>query len=308
MGKDSPDVNVPDNPYMGTLANISNALYAQTNPLRSTLLNQLKNTLQGKVQSGLLPGYAPAYMLARSGPEEQYQVARDQAFSRMPAGGAIQHALGDLDIARAKDVGSLPAQIAGRSIEQMYNLANASSWAGAGQATAGLSSAGSQWQSGYSSNLNAAMQQQQQDIGVMGMLGSGIGSILSMPTGGTTTAGTAATVGTQILGSICCFIFIEANGGTLHPIVRRYRDEHMTSRNRRGYYRLAERLVPLMRRSGLVRTAVEWGMVNPMTSYGKWFYGEGKIGVIFWPITKLWLKAFDLLGFGVFIRRNGEVI
>ena len=46
------------------------------------------------------------------------------------------------------------------------------------------------------------------------------------------------------LGSLgCCFIFIAANGGVLHPIVRKYRDEHMTEQNRRGYYRIDRKSV-----------------------------------------------------------------
>lgn len=106
----------------------------------------------------------------------------------------------------------------------------------------------------------------------------------------------------------CCFIFIEAHGGYLHPIVRRYRDEHMTERNRRGYYRLAEKLVPWMRRSKAVHKAVEWLMVKPMTNYGKYFYGEGRIGAVFAPIAAFWLGVFNLLGFGKFRRSNGEVI
>lgn len=107
--------------------------------------------------------------------------------------------------------------------------------------------------------------------------------------------------------SWCCFIFIEAYGGLL-DIVRRYRDEHMTDRNRRGYYRLADRIVPLMKKSKLFKRIVRIFMTDPMVSYGKYFYKQGKIGIIFKPIADFWLKVFDLLGNKPYIRKNGEVL
>ena len=110
--------------------------------------------------------------------------------------------------------------------------------------------------------------------------------------------------GMSMAGGSCCFIFI-AGHGYLHPIVRRYRDEHMTKRNRRGYYWLADRLVPLMERFKAVRRIVRFVMVDPMTSYGKYYYGINRIGVIFTPITSFWLRIFTLLGFRKPYRRKG---
>lgn len=130
--------------------------------------------------------------------------------------------------------------------------------------------------------------------------GSLISALGSLGGAGISNAGTLST--------LCCWIFIEANGGELNPIVRRYRDEHMTERNRRGYYRLAEKLVPLMRKSKFWHKAVEWCMVKPMTSYGKYFYGLGRIGALFAPVTAFWLGVYNLLGYGKVVRGNGEVI
>ena len=52
-------------------------------------------------------------------------------------------------------------------------------------------------------------------------------------------------------GAGCCFIMLEARygDGTMDTVVRRYRDEKITDRNKRGYYKLAEGFVPLMRES-----------------------------------------------------------
>jgi len=102
----------------------------------------------------------------------------------------------------------------------------------------------------------------------------------------------------------CCFIFI-ASHGYLHPIVRRYRDMKMTVRNRRGYYWLSDRLVPLMKRSCFVKTLVDVLMVKPMTIYGKYYFGLNKYGFVFGSITSFWLRVFSLLGFQKPYKRRG---
>jgi len=109
---------------------------------------------------------------------------------------------------------------------------------------------------------------------------------------------------------ICCFIFLEARygNGTMDSVVRMYRDEHMTDKNKRGYYKLSEVLVPMMRKYKTVKFLTRLLMTDPMYFYGKYHYGYGKIGVIFKPITKFWLKTFDYLGTDhKFIRENGEI-
>lgn len=109
----------------------------------------------------------------------------------------------------------------------------------------------------------------------------------------------------------CCFIFLEARygNGTMDKVVRRFRDEHMTARNKRGYYKLSEVLVPLMRKYRPVKWLVRALMTDPMVSYGKWHYGQGKVGRLFAPITKFWLGLFNFLGGEhQFIRENGEVV
>ncbi len=109
-------------------------------------------------------------------------------------------------------------------------------------------------------------------------------------------------------GKWCCFIFIESYGKLLN-IVRKYRDEHMTDRNRRGYYKLADKIVPLMKKSKLFKWIVRLVMTDPMVSYGEYYYKQGKIGLIFKPVTKFWLKTFDLLGGDKpYLRKNGEVL
>ena len=109
----------------------------------------------------------------------------------------------------------------------------------------------------------------------------------------------------------CCFIFLEASfqNGVLPSVVRRARDEHMTLKNKRGYYRLATVLVPLMRKSKIIKWLVKYTMVNPLIIAGKRYYGENRIGIIFYPVAKFWARVFDYLGDDhEFIRENGEVV
>jgi hypothetical protein len=112
-------------------------------------------------------------------------------------------------------------------------------------------------------------------------------------------------------GGGCCFIFLEARygNGTMDSVVRKFRDEHMTDKNKRGYYKLSEVLVPLMRKHKLVKAAVRLLMTDPMVAYGKAYYGKSKLGFIFKPVVKFWLNTFDFLGGDhEFIRENGEVV
>ena len=109
----------------------------------------------------------------------------------------------------------------------------------------------------------------------------------------------------------CCFIMLEARygDGTMDSVVRRYRDEKMTDKNRRGYYKLAEVFVPLMRESKLFKFMVAKTFADPLVSYGKYHYGENKHGWLFKPVEKFWMKVFNTLGTDTkFIRENGEVV
>jgi hypothetical protein len=112
-------------------------------------------------------------------------------------------------------------------------------------------------------------------------------------------------------GKDCCFIMLEARygDGTMDDVVRRYRDEHMTDRNKRGYYKVAEVLVPLMRKSRLAKWLVTKTFADPLVSYGKYYYGQNKHGVIFAPVKSFWMSVFNIVGGETeFIRENGKVV
>jgi hypothetical protein len=147
--------------------------------------------------------------------------------------------------------------------------------------------------------------------------GSGIGGVGTGAAGAAATA--AATSGSSSSGggggsgggSGCCFIMLEARygDGTMDAVVRRYRDEKITDHNKRGYYKLAEVFVPLMRQSKLFKFMVAKTFADPLVSYGKWHYGQNKHGWIFKPVEKFWMKVFNTLGSDTkFIRENGETV
>lgn len=112
-------------------------------------------------------------------------------------------------------------------------------------------------------------------------------------------------------GGGCCFIMLEARygDGTMDDVVRRYRDEHMTQRNKRGYYKLAEVFVPLMRKYPAFKWLVTKTFADPLVSYGKYYYGQNKRGMLYSPVKAFWMKVFDVLGTDTeFVRENGKVV
>jgi len=144
--------------------------------------------------------------------------------------------------------------------------------------------------------------------------GSGAGRAQEADTGGSAVAGIGAGLAMAFL---CCWIFMEVYGKELDEIVRRYRNEKMTLRNRRGYYRMSEFLIPLMRKSGILKQVVRYGFCEPLLAYGRWYYAHEvrtpsiwrHLGWIFYPVKTFWMSILDVLGGSrEFVRANGEVI
>jgi hypothetical protein len=141
----------------------------------------------------------------------------------------------------------------------------------------------------------------------------------------TTTA--AVGVGAGLLGGLLggcfCQLFLEGRhgDGTMDWVVRKYRDESMTSENARGYYKMSQVCVPLMRKSKLFSLLVMLFIIEPLFSYGRWYYrkeirerGEkvgirGRIGWVFAPVKSFWMKTWEYLGGEhPFVRWNGETV
>jgi len=103
------------------------------------------------------------------------------------------------------------------------------------------------------------------------------------------------------IGSFCCFIFMEAYGGSMYKIpwfVRASRDIHYTDSICRGYKKMSRWLVPAMRRYKLVNELVFRFMIQPLTNHAGYVYNiKGyKHGRFDTPYKRFWLWIWDRLG------------
>ena len=216
-------------------------------------------------------------------------------------------------------------QIAGQQQAAERHLANAAARGGVGgargaamQGQAALQGAaqGASAERGMAlDNANMQMKQGSELSDFMlkqQMAKAGMGAAFGMQGASDNAAQQAAKANSGGGGGGCCFIFLEARygNGTMDEVVRKFRNENMNEINRRGYYKLSEVLVPLMRKSKLAKGLVRLFMTDPLVAYGKAHYGTGsKLGFIFTPVKNFWLKAFEYLGGEhEFIRENGEVV
>jgi hypothetical protein len=288
-GGSSPSAAAQSNPYSEAQAAIAKDFYGDTDPMRQELFNQSMGFLNGTMPVDKMPQFAPLYSMGKQGLEDQFAASKESIMGSTPVGGALTGALTNLETGKAAQLGSLPAQISSQLTQDVYNKTYGTAMGAPSQSMSGLGTAGGTYANTYNSQLAANTQQSLASQNMMLQLGTGAGMMAAM--GG------------------CCFIFVEAHGGMLHPVVRQYRDDHMTERNRRGYYWLAERLVPAMRKHEIVFRAVKYIMVDPMVKYGKWFYGLDRKGWIFAPVKSFWLGVFNILGKRPPYRRHsGEVV
>ena len=152
----------------------------------------------------------------------------------------------------------------------------------------------------------------------MGMGGMALGAGMGMAAAGG--AGGGAAMGG--LGCLCQ-IFMEGRhrDGTMDWVVRKYRDENINVRNARGYYKMSEVIVPLMRKNKLMRLFFFLFFIQPCFLWARWHYrdeikqrGEkagwgAKIGWVFGPVKRFWEGLCYYLGQDhPYIRWNGELL
>ena len=99
------------------------------------------------------------------------------------------------------------------------------------------------------------------------------------------------------LANTCCFIILETEEKTgLNKDVRKYRDEQLNETNKAGYYKLAQVVVPMMRKYKLIKWFFKYGFASPAKYWAKWYYHKKGIGWIFEPLRRFWLGLFMYLG------------
>ena len=153
----------------------------------------------------------------------------------------------------------------------------------------------------------------------MGLGGLALGAGMGMAAAGAAGGG----AGLGFLSGCACQIFMEGRhgNGTMDWVVRKYRDEHINERNARGYYKMSEIIVPLMRKNKLLKLLFFLFFIQPCFLWGRWHYrdeikkrGEklgfgGRIGWIFGPVKRFWEGLCYYLGQDhPYIRWNGELV
>ena len=94
-------------------------------------------------------------------------------------------------------------------------------------------------------------------------------------------------------------------------ITREYRDKFLTPEQLRGYYVVAEKIVPLIERVAFVKKIVKRLLVDNLIEYGRHALGKGaKPRAASIIITRLFLALCSKVGARrkQFVRCNGEVV
>ena len=134
-------------------ANISNALWQSTQPVRSNLLDTMTDATSGNFNLSDYPAFAPLKLNA----ENQYGQAKDNIMGMVPQGGQLYDALAQNENARA---GAL-TNMGGSIFEQIMNNAQQAAFQTPGTSLMGLQGAAQGQQFG-----------RQQDNQMWGSLGS----------------------------------------------------------------------------------------------------------------------------------------
>lgn len=200
-GVDASAVAAGGNPYESALAKMSMDAYGQTDPLRQNLIGQMGNLLSGGFDPQKSPLYGPMYAAARSGPEAQYGVAKENILANTPRGGGQIEALANLEGARASEVGAIPGMISNNILSDMLNKTYGVAFGNPQTSMSGLGTAAQLFGNRQAAATLAGQQQQNALYGGLGtMAGMGLGTAIAGPLGGKMGAGAGKTAGSGMTG------------------------------------------------------------------------------------------------------------
>jgi len=133
------------------------------------------------------------------------------------------------------------------------------------------------------------------------LLGKKIGSTTDDISGrGAQSSSSSSWASEASLGGLCCWILLESYYGVMPWWVRECRDEFAPENTARrdGYRRMAQTLVPAMRKSRTVRGLVRWLMVKPLEFWGAYYKQVPgyRWGWAFKPFVKFWFTTWTLIG------------
>lgn len=148
----------------------------------------------------------------------------------------------------------------------------------------------------------------------MGMAGGALAGAAYGSIGGLPGALVGAVVG-GIIGAVggSCIIVTACHGKDSPEvaITREYRDRFMDKDQIRGYYMIAEKIVPLMKESEELTELIKLTLIDKLIEYGKFKLGmKSAISLDAIEIAESFLKLCKITGQSVteFTRSNGEVI
>lgn len=168
----------PPSPYETAAADIANRTYAETTPLREQFLSQMGDLVGGGYDPTKMAIFSPLMNIARAGPEAQYRGAMDSILANTPRGGGQTSAIASAELARAKDVGSIPGMITADLLTDMLNKAYGAAFNAPQQSMAGLGSIASSYAGRQMGLTQAAASQQTGLYSMLGGLGQGAGFML----------------------------------------------------------------------------------------------------------------------------------
>lgn len=176
-GKNKP-ADPGSSPYEGELMRQSMQTFGMTAPLREQLVGSMGDFLGGGFDPKSFPAYQGLYNAARTGPEAQYKVAKENVLGGTARGGGQTQALANLEQGRAAQVGNLDAMISQDLITDLMGKSYGAAFGAPQQSLGGLGSASSSYAARQAAMAQSSGQQKGGFYGMMGGLGQGVGSYM----------------------------------------------------------------------------------------------------------------------------------
>jgi len=106
---------------MGMLgAQMAKQLFGETQPSRESFYQTWENMMAGNLPGGAFP---QMYQATRMPIESQYDVARQNVLEQIPAGGQLDEALANVELARSQGLQEVIANLYGDELTRMYGAA-----------------------------------------------------------------------------------------------------------------------------------------------------------------------------------------
>uniref|UniRef100_A0A6M3ITQ1 Uncharacterized protein n=1 Tax=viral metagenome TaxID=1070528 RepID=A0A6M3ITQ1_9ZZZZ len=147
-------------------------------------------------------------------------------------------------------------------------------------------------------------------MGTRAAQGAVIGSAIAPGPGTVIGAGFGAAVG--LAESVCIIVSACTDRNSIEvDITRQYRDKYLDADQLRGYYCLAEKIVPCLERNENLRKNVKKWLVDRLIDYGEYRLGlkEKRPRILSYLISKAFLGTIKTIGMMLpyYVRINGEI-